>query len=383
MARANPLADDAPTDPEDQALVARARSGERQALEALVGRHQAWIYNIAVRMLYHPQDAEDATQEILVKALTGLASFEGRSSFRTWLYRIVVNHVLNIKRGRREPEALTFGCYAHALDATPDLDPPDERTVPVDVRLLVDEARISCTAGMLLCLDREQRLTYILGEIFEVSDTIGAELLEISRENFRQRLARARRDLHSFMNDKCGLVNRANPCRCAKKTRGFIEAGYVDPTHLLFARGRVQQVREVARMKAEALATLDDQCAEVFREHPFYESPDLVPALRRLLQGPLFELAFVQQPAALVSIIVSSVESLLEAPIQQVPRRRCLHCTGSSQNSTRRNRFTMRSATTTRRFLSRKSSGQQISQDWISSQQTLSCKNSNTTRLWR
>src|SRR5438132_6650352 len=291
MARANPLADDAPTDPEDQALVARARSGERQALEALVGRHQAWIYNIAVRMLYHPPDAEDATQEILVKALTGLASFEGRSSFRTWLYRIVVNHVLNIKRGRREPEALTFGCYAHALDATPDLDPPDERTVPVDVRLLVDEARISCTAGMLLCLDREQRLTYILGEIFEVSDTIGAELLEISRENFRQRLARARRDLHSFMNDKCGLVNRANPCRCAKKTRGFIEAGYVDPKNLLFARDRIRQVRDVVPTTYEAIATLDEQYADVYRQHPFYDSPDLVHALRRLLEGHAFRRA--------------------------------------------------------------------------------------------
>jgi len=291
MTSPNPLTDSAPADSEDQALVARARSGDREALEALVARHQAWIYNIAVRMLYHPQDAEDATQEILVKALTALASFEGRSSFRTWLYRIVVNHVLNIKRGRREPEALTFGCYAHGLDATPDFDPPDERTVPVDVRLLVDEARISCTAGMLLCLDREQRLTYILGEIFEVSDAVGAELLEISRENFRQRLARARRDLHSFMNDKCGLVNRANPCRCAKKTRGFIDAGYVDPARLLFARERVQRVREVASMKTEALATLDDQCGEVFREHPFYESPDLVPALRRLLQGPLFRRA--------------------------------------------------------------------------------------------
>src|SRR3989475_7847697 len=286
MARANPLADDAPTDPEDQALVARARSGERQALEALVGRHQAWIYNIAVRMLYHPPDAEDATQEILVKALTGLASFEGRSSFRTWLYRIVVNHVLNIKRGRREPEALTFGCYAHALDATPDLDPPDERTVPVDVRLLVDEARISCTAGMLLCLDREQRLTYILGEIFEVSDTIGAELLEISRENVRQRLARARRDLHSLMNGRCGLVNRSNPCRCAKKTRGFMQAGYVDPESLLFAREHVEQVHEVARARAEALTTLDAQYAAVFRRHPFHQPRDLVPALRRLLAGP-------------------------------------------------------------------------------------------------
>jgi hypothetical protein len=83
--------------------------------------------------------------------------------------------------------------------------------------------------GMLLCLDREQRLIYILGEILDVTDAVGAELLEISRENFRQQLARARRDLHSFMNDRCGLVNRSNPCRCAKKTRGFMQAGYVDP----------------------------------------------------------------------------------------------------------------------------------------------------------
>jgi RNA polymerase sigma factor (sigma-70 family) len=289
VAHLNPFADAPSTDLEDGALVERARLGEREAVEALVARHQAWIYNIAIRMLYHPEDAEDATQEILVKALTRLASFEGRSTFRTWLYRIVVNHVLNTTRGRREPDALTFGCYGHGLDTTPDFDPPDEGTVPVDVRLLVDEARLTCTAGMLLCLDRAQRLVYILGEIFEVTDELGAEVLDISRENFRQRLARARRDLHSFMNDKCGLVNRANPCRCAKKTRGFIEAGYVDPERLLFAREHIRQVRELSRRNAEALVTLDAQCAEIFRQHPFHESPDAVPALRRLLQGPLFQ----------------------------------------------------------------------------------------------
>src|SRR6266581_2314176 len=162
----NPFIDNAPTDLEDRALVARARSGSREALEELVRRHQGWIYNIAIRMLYHPHDAEDATQEILIKAITRLSSFEGRSSFRTWLYRIVVNHVLNMKRGRLEPQTLTFSCYAHGLDKTPDLDPPDQTSVPVDVRLIVDEARISCTSGMLLCLDRGQRLVYVLGEIF-------------------------------------------------------------------------------------------------------------------------------------------------------------------------------------------------------------------------
>src|SRR3989475_6740500 len=102
MSSTNPFADDAPTDLEDRTLVARARSGSREALEDLVRRHQGWIYNIAVRMLYHPHDAEDATQEILIKAVTRLSSFEGRSSVRTWLYRIVVNHVLNMKRGRVE-----------------------------------------------------------------------------------------------------------------------------------------------------------------------------------------------------------------------------------------------------------------------------------------
>src|SRR3989449_2793229 len=291
MTSISPLGDSPATDDVDRSLVVRASAGDSEALEELVRRHQAWIYNIAIRMLAHPQDAEDTTQEVLIKALTRLSSFEGRSSFRTWLYRIAVNHILNMKRGRLEPETLTFSCYAHGLDSTPDLDPPDEASVPVDVRLLVDEARISCTSGMLLCLDRAQRLVYILGEILEVGDAVGAELLEISRDNFRQRLARARRDLHSFMNDKCGLVDPANPCRCEKKTRGFIQAGYVDPNKLLFARARITHVRAVVPQTDRALTALDAQCARVYREHPFYEAPDIVPALRRLIESEEFRRA--------------------------------------------------------------------------------------------
>jgi hypothetical protein len=136
---------------------------------------------------------------------------------------------------------------------------------------------------MLLCLDREQRLTFILGAIFEVSDTVAAEVLEITPDNFRQRLARARRDLRNFMNDKCGLVNQANPCRCAKKTRGFIQAGYIDPGNLLFTRERIRGVREAVPKVHETINKLDGKCAEIFRGHPFYEAPDLAPMLRRLL----------------------------------------------------------------------------------------------------
>jgi hypothetical protein len=168
---------------------------------------------------------------------------------------------------------------------------PDPRTTSAEVRLLVTEAMISCVSGMLLCLDREQRLTYILGAILGVSDTVGAELLEISSENFRQRLARARRDLHSFMDDKCGLVNRANPCRCAKKTRGFIQAGHVDPEHLLFAQAHIRQVQEVVPQAYQTIRTLDDQYADIYRQHPFYEPPDFAPMLRQLVESPTFRRA--------------------------------------------------------------------------------------------
>jgi len=291
----NPLAESPASEPEDRELVCQAQGGNRDALEQLVIRHQAWIYNIVLRMVYLPQDAEDATQEILVKLITKLSTFEGRSSFRTWLYRIVVNHVLNMKRVRADTAGWTFTRYGDSLEATPDMDLPDPRSVPADLQLLVHEARIGCTSGMLLCLDREQRLIYVLGEIFGVTDLVGGELLEISRENFRQKLARARRDLHNFLEDKCGLVNEANPCRCARKTQGFIRAGFVDPQKLLFAREHVRRVRDVVEKKCEDLGALDEAYAEIHRDHPFQEPADFVASLRTLINGTDFKSTLEQE----------------------------------------------------------------------------------------
>jgi hypothetical protein len=174
--------------------------------------------------------------------------------------------------------------YGDAINATPDLDLPDPNTVPVDVPLLVDEAKIGCTMGMLLCLDRKQRLVFTLGSIFGCSDTVGGELLETSPENFRQLLARARRDLGQFMNGQCGLVNPDNPCRCPKKTRGFIERGYVDPSRLAFVAEHAQRMADVAQHTALVVEdAIDRETAAVFRDHPFYEPPDQARWIRRIL----------------------------------------------------------------------------------------------------
>jgi len=280
----NPFTEIAASDATDGGLVEQAKNGDRAALEKLVLRHQAWIYNIAVRMVFQPHDAEEVTQEVLVKVITKLSTFKGDSTFRTWLYRIAANHVLNMKR--RSVETQTFSTYGAAIDRTPDLDLPDPKSVPVELPLLVEEAKIGCTMGMLLCLDRKQRLIFTLGEILGASDTVGGEVLEMTPDNFRQCLSRARRDLYSFMNNQCGLVNTNNPCRCPKKTKGFIEAGHVDPHQLLFVRQHVEQVKDVA---AETVREFEDvvdrQYAAIYRDHPFLKPADQAGWLRRMLEN--------------------------------------------------------------------------------------------------
>lgn len=268
----------------DADLIEQAKHGSRDALEKLVLRHQSWIYNIAVRMVFHAQDAEEVTQEVLIKAITRLSTFQGESQFRTWLYRITANHVLNMRRrgGERVPQ--TFSSYAQAINETPDLDLPDPKSVPVEVPLLVEEAKISCTTGMLLCLDRKQRLIFTLGEIFGASDTVGSEILEMSADNFRQSLSRARRDLYQFMHGQCGLVNANNPCRCPKKTKGFIEAGHVDPGHLQFGPQHMRRISEGAEGIVRTIEkTVEEQYAAIFREQPFLEPKNQFDWLRQLL----------------------------------------------------------------------------------------------------
>jgi hypothetical protein len=150
--------------------------------------------------------------------------------------------------------------------------------------MLVEETKIACTAGMLLCLDRKQRLIFTLGEILGVSDTVGSDILEMTADNFRQCLARARRDLYQFMNNQCGLVNASNPCRCPKKTKGFINGGHVDPNRLLFAAGHLQRIKEVAAETVREIDNLADKSnAAIYREHPFLEPSDQAEWLRRVL----------------------------------------------------------------------------------------------------
>lgn len=144
--------------------VARAALvGDKRAHEQMIRSFQDDLFGLSLRMLCHREDAEDATQEILVRIVTRLSQFDFRSKLKTWAYRIAVSYILDVKKSPVERIRLSFEHFAEELTAVPvDGSPEAERS------LLIEEVKIACTFGMLQRLDRPHRLAYLLGEIWEM-----------------------------------------------------------------------------------------------------------------------------------------------------------------------------------------------------------------------
>lgn len=253
---------------DDADLVRRSQQGDRQALDTLIKRHQPFIYNVAWKMTHSPDDAMDLTQETLLKVITKLSQYSGKSSFTTWLYRIVVNEFLQAKRRAREASRTSFDDFAHLLDTIPNAEISREEEIAQAE--LTEELRLSCMSGMLLCLNREQRLIYILGDTFGVDHKLGAELFGISPANFRVKLHRARKELYSFMQRKCGLVNRDNPCRCPKKTKSLIARGLVTKEGKEFNVGHRRRIADyVQSHHGDFKDIIDEKYHELYQAHPY------------------------------------------------------------------------------------------------------------------
>ncbi len=138
----------------------------------------------------------------------------------------------------------------------------------------ITTVRNGCMTSMLLCLDRQQRVVFILGGIFNIKSAIASRLLDISPENFRKQLSRAKADLFSFMDNKCGLINPDNPCRCAKKAKGFIKDGLIEKSNFQFKTGVVKEIRNIASENNNKLDKLmEGKYLSLFRRQPYNEKP--------------------------------------------------------------------------------------------------------------
>lgn len=213
-------------------LARTALDGDQDALDRLVRALQGDVYGLALRMLWNREDAEDATQEILVRTVTRLSRFDFRSKLKTWVYRIAVNYILDLKRSPVERMKLTFERFAADLaeGLSSDGSTDGERS------LLVEEVKVGCTLGMLQCLDRPHRLAYIMVELLDLPGPEAADALEISPELLRKRLQHARTAIESFTRTYCGLASDSAACGCHRRVPAALRAGRVRPDMLNFAQ---------------------------------------------------------------------------------------------------------------------------------------------------
>ena len=284
----NPFLKEYISEKDDLTLVQQAKSGDKKALEELILKHQPYIYNIAWKMVRNPTDAKDLTQEVTIKVITKLSQFQGKSGFRTWLYRIVANHFLMSKRKPGETIVDSFDAMARGLESVPDV--PLTELEQKENEAVIKEMNYMCMSGMLLCLTREQRLTFILGEMFNADHTIGADILGISKDNFRKRLSRARKDIFNFMNNKCGLVNKDNPCRCHKKVTYAMEGKVIDSKNLLYNRKEFSNFKiEIKPSADKVMEVVEEKYVELYQRMPFKKTFDKKSILRDILDDKDFK----------------------------------------------------------------------------------------------
>jgi RNA polymerase sigma-70 factor (ECF subfamily) len=170
----------------------RARQGDREAFGRLVRRHQRRVYAAALHILGSHSDADDVTQESFVRAYRGLASFDGRADFFTWLYRITVNTALNALRSDKRGTALHNRGLAEAahVGGRPEALGQGAQTPAHKVH---QSAEVTRVLEAVATLSAPLRVTLVLATVEELPHKQIAEILDIPEGTVAWRVNEARR----------------------------------------------------------------------------------------------------------------------------------------------------------------------------------------------
>lgn len=250
-----------------EVLIDKALEGNTNALEEILLEVKDLIYNLSLRMLGTSNDADDATQDILVRVMTNLASFRKESSFSTWVYRIAVNYLIDYKKSMFAQRPLDFEFYANDIKAGY-VENTDELMLGVSKEELAQELKMSCTNVMLQCLDPQTRCIFILGTMFKIDSKMAGDILGINADNYRQKLSRARKKMASFLKEYCGL--NGGLCNCQNRIGYAILTHRLNPNHL--------EYKELKKFDDEVLLNVKtsmeqiDEYSTIFDELPKYQS---------------------------------------------------------------------------------------------------------------
>lgn len=222
------------TNQELEEMIQLAVEGDKKALEIVILDIQDFVFNLSIRMLGTIADAQDASQDILIKIMTNLSSFQHASQFNTWVYRIATHYLIDYKKSMFAKYPLDFEYYANDIRAGY-IEDYEELRMGVSQEILAEELKLSCTNVMLQCLDSQSRCIFILGTMFHVDSRIAADILDLTPENYRQKLSRAKKKMAQFLSENCGLSG-TGCCDCQKRVCYAIESHRINPKHLEYQK---------------------------------------------------------------------------------------------------------------------------------------------------
>jgi RNA polymerase sigma-70 factor (ECF subfamily) len=183
-------------EPDDSDLLVRLRAKDPETLEDLFRRYRTVAYRVAYRLLGNEADALDAVQNAFVKVFTHLDGFEGRSSFKTWLLRIVSNAALDLGRRRRRGEE----ARREDNGGEPAVEPASE-SIDVSRELELGELRRLLDEGLMQLSDAQRR-TFVLHVDGGLSYREVADVLQISVGTVMSRLFYARKRLRIILSER-------------------------------------------------------------------------------------------------------------------------------------------------------------------------------------
>ena len=268
------------TNEELLALITKAAAGDKASLETVILSIQDLVFNLSLRMLGSFPDAEDATQDILLKVMTHLSSFKGESAFSTWVFRIATNHLKNYRKHMFAKFPLSFEFYGDDIKNGKIGDVPD-LTQNVEKSILAEELKLACTNVMLQCLDTESRCIFILGTMFKVDSRIAGDILGIAPEAYRQRLSRIRAKMADFLKEYCGEYGNGT-CRCVDRVNYAIQNHRIHPAQLSFTSAVQKSMMLEVKQTMERI----DDLSQEFAFCKTYQSPaSLKEFIQKFLNG--------------------------------------------------------------------------------------------------
>lgn len=200
------------------------QSENSELFDQLYRDNQAKVYRLALGLAGNVHDAEDITQEAFYRAFRSFHTFRQESSFFTWIYRITLN-VANdyLKHRTKLPVYTLTEDLGFSIDEVIDRNPSNNP----ETELLALQVRVKCLHCLTECLPIKQRRVFCLALMLELPQKQVAEILECSVSAVKTTLHRAKKRWFGYMEDKCRLINKSNPCNCKQFVRFGLKRGWV------------------------------------------------------------------------------------------------------------------------------------------------------------